>query len=103
VTRSQLIKALAMHNKHLFEKDIAIGVGLVFEHIMEALLSGQRVEVRGFGSFVLRLRAARSVRNPKTGAVSHQKPSYVLHFKPGKALRERVDQSLADLDKRESL
>ena len=69
---------------------------LVFEQIIAALLSGQRVEVRGFGSFVLRLRAARSVRNPKTGAVAQQKPSYVLHFKPGKALRERVDQSLID-------
>ena len=77
MTRSQLIKTLAMQNKQL-------------------LLSGQRVEVRGFGSFVLRLRAARSVRNPKTGAVAHQKPSYVLHFKPGKALRERVNHVLAE-------
>lgn len=96
MTRSQLIKALAMQNKQLFEKDVAIGVRLVFEQIIETLLSGQRVEVRGFGSFVLRLRAARSVRNPKTGAVANQKPSYVLHFKPGKELRERVDQCLAD-------
>ncbi|MBP6103787.1 MAG: HU family DNA-binding protein [Gammaproteobacteria bacterium] len=96
MTRSQLIKTLAMQNKQLYEKNIAIGVHLVFEQIIEALLSGQRVEVRGFGSFVLRLRAARSVRNPKTGAVAHQKPSYVLHFKPGKALRERVNHVLAE-------
>ncbi len=96
MTRSQLIKTLAMQNKQLYEKNIAIAVHLVFEQIIEALLSGQRVEIRGFGSFVLRLRAARSVRNPKTGVAAHQKPSYVLHFKAGKALRERVNHVLAE-------
>ncbi len=93
MTRSQLIKTLAMQNKQLFEKDIAAAVRVVFDQIIEALLHGKRVEIRGFGSFVLRLRAARPVRNPKTGVLAHQKSSYVLHFKAGKALRERVNNT----------
>lgn len=92
VTRSELIKALSLHNQSLFEKDIALAVRLVFDQIIEGLLQGQRVEIRGFGSFSVRLRAARSVRNPKTGAVVQQKPNYVLHFKAGKELRERVNK-----------
>ncbi len=91
MTRSELVKNLSLKNQTLSEKKIAEGVALVFDAMIEALLKGQRIEIRRFGSFVLRLRSARSVRNPKKGAVLYQGPSYVLHFKPGKELRERVD------------
>ena len=63
----------------------------VLEHMADRLASGERIEIRGFGSFSLHFRPGRVGRNPKTGAPVSLPAKYVPHFKPGKELRERVD------------
>ncbi len=63
----------------------------------ETLASGDRIEIRGFGSFSLRRLAARSGRNPKTGELIAVTGRHVPHFKPGKALRERVNLSTSPI------
>ena len=62
-------------------------------HMIQTLASGERVEIRGFGTFNLRYQASRTARNPKTGEVLALPAKYKIHFKPGKELRERVDRS----------
>jgi len=63
----------------------------MLEHMSQALASGERIEIRGFGSFSLSHRPARQGRNPKTGATVMLPERYVPHFRPGKDLRDRVN------------
>ncbi len=92
MTKSELIQCLAAAQPQLDQRDVELGVKGLLERMSQALQSGERIEVRGFGSFSLHHRPARLGRNPKTG-VSVQVPDRrVPHFKPGKELRERVDQ-----------
>ena len=94
MTKSELIEALARKQPHLVYKDVELAVKSLLEQMSHALSSGQRIEIRGFGSFSLHFRPPRVGRNPKTGDAVELKGKHVPHFKPGKELRERVDESL---------
>ncbi|WP_297388786.1 integration host factor subunit beta [Acidiferrobacter sp.] len=92
MTKSELIQSLVASQPQLDQRDVELAVKGLLERMSSALEAGDRIEVRGFGSFCLHHRPARLGRNPKTG-VSVQVPDRrVPHFKPGKELRERVDQ-----------
>ena len=93
MTRSQLIAALSLRHSHLVEGDAALAAKTVLDAMMQAIASGNRIEIRGFGSFALTYRSPRLSRNPKTGERVLTSAKYVPHFKPGKALRERVDEA----------
>lgn len=93
MTKSDLIEALARGQAHLALADVEIGVKHVLDQMTEALAAGERIEVRGFGSFSLHYRAPRVGRNPKTGDAVALPGKHVPHFKPGKELRERVNTS----------
>ncbi len=90
MTRSGLVSALAVRQRHLPVVDVDLAVRALLEAMSEALASGRRIEIRGFGCFSLRYRPPRLARNPKTGAVVAVAAKYVPHFKPGKILRSRV-------------
>ncbi|MGH8272097.1 MAG: integration host factor subunit beta [Gammaproteobacteria bacterium] len=90
MTRSGLVSALAARQGHLPVVDVDLAVRALLEAMSEALASGRRIEIRGYGCFSLRYRPPRLARNPKTGAVVAVAGKYVPHFKPGKTLRERV-------------
>ena len=93
MTKSELIEALAKQQSHLALKDVELAVKCIIEKMNEALATGERIEIRGFGSFSLHLRPPRVGRNPKTGESVTLAKKYVPHFKPGKELRDRVDAS----------
>lgn len=89
--KSQLIGELSKQFPHLPEKDIALSVNHIIEHMSEILSNGGRIEIRGFGSFNLHFRPPRRAHNPKTGEKLITNPKYAVHFKPGKELREKVN------------
>ncbi len=91
MTKSELIQCLAATQPQLDQRDVELAVKGVLERMSSALASGERIEVRGFGSFSLHYRSARIGRNPKTGTSVAVPDRRVPHFKPGKELRERVD------------
>ncbi|RTE87293.1 MULTISPECIES: integration host factor subunit beta [Gammaproteobacteria] len=93
MTKSELIEVLTTKQPQVSPKDVEAGVRGILETMIQSLASGQRIEIRGFGSFSLHYRKPRVGRNPKTGDKVELDGKYVPHFKPGKALRERVDQS----------
>ena len=76
--------------------ELPLAVKMMLDHMAEALAEGERIEIRGFGSFSLHYRAPRLGRNPKTGEKVELAGKYVPHFKPGKELRERVNSSLLE-------
>lgn len=94
MTKSELIERLAEKNQHLQGKDVEIVIKEILEKMAQTLQKGDRIEIRGFGSFSLHYRAPRIGRNPKTGESVKLEGKYVPHFKPGKELRERVNASL---------
>ena len=94
MTRSELIELMASQQNQLTTKDVELAVKLMIDHMAESLTSGERIEIRGFGSFSLHYREARQGRNPKTGDAVELEGKYVPHFKPGKDLRERVNRSI---------
>lgn len=95
MTRAELIDVLAMKQPHISIKLIEKGVKEIFEQMSTALENGIRIEIRGFGSFALRHRPPRAARNPKTGEYVMTEEKYAPHFKPGKELRERVNEGVA--------
>ena len=101
MTKSELMARLAEvfeeknANSELQTKDIEYSVKVLVDTMTRALAKGQRIEIRGFGSFDLNHRPPRIGRNPKTGERVEVPQKYVPHFKPGKELRERVDESAA--------
>lgn len=95
MTKSKLIELLAHKQNHLPYKDVETAVKMLIEQMSESLSSGERIEIRGFGSFSLHFRPPRTGRNPKTGTAVPLSGKYVPHFKPGKELRERVNASYA--------
>ena len=95
MTKSQLIARIAKCQPQLSARDVEMAVNLVLESMSRVLEKGGRVEVRGFGSFSLHYRRPRIGRNPKTGAAVSLSERYVPHFKPGKALRDRVNAGIA--------
>ena len=93
MTRSDLIAALASRFTHLTAKDAEIAVKEILDAIGNSLAQGNRVEIRGFGSFSLNYRPPRTGRNPKSGSPVSVPAKYVPHFKAGKEMRERVEES----------
>ena len=93
MTKSELIDLLSDNQKHLAHLDVELAVKSILEQMSSALADGDRIEIRGFGSFSLHFRAPRMGRNPKTGDAVALPGKHVPHFKPGKSLRERVDFS----------
>ncbi len=91
MTKSELIEVLARKQNHLKDKDVELAVKSLLEQMSHALAMGERIEIRGFGSFSLHFRPPRLGRNPKTGDSVALPGKYVPHFKPGKELRERVN------------
>ena len=94
MTRSELIELMASQQNQLTTKDVELAVKLMIDHMAESLASGERIEIRGFGSFSLHYREPRKGRNPKTGDAVELEAKHVPHFKPGKELRDRVNLSL---------
>jgi len=92
--KSELIERIARKQSHLAYKDVELAVKSLLEQMSNALSSGDRIEIRGFGSFSLHYRPPRSGRNPKIGDSVSLPGKYVPHFKPGKELRERVNNSM---------
>jgi len=92
MTKSELINMLAERQPQLDYKDVELAVKEMLEQMSSVLARGERIEVRGFGSFSLHYRPPRVGRNPKTGETVYVSDKYVPHFKPGKELRERVDK-----------
>ena len=90
MTKSELIERLAKHYPQLVEKDLEVIVKTILDTMCNSLMDGQRVEIRGFGSFDLHYRLPRNGRNPKSGEAVKVPAKYVPHFKPGKELRERA-------------
>ncbi len=93
MTKSELIEALARQQPHLALKDVELAVKCIIDQMSDTLASGERIEIRGFGSFSLHHRPPRIGRNPKTGESVSLTEKFVPHFKPGKELRDRVDAS----------
>jgi integration host factor subunit beta len=91
MTKSELIARLAARFPQLVTKDADYAVKMVLDAMSDALARGDRIEIRGFGSFALNYRPPRVGRNPKSGDKVHVPEKYVPHFKAGKELRERVD------------
>ncbi len=92
MTKSELIEALAREQNHLAYRDVELAVKSILEQMSQALATGGRIEVRGFGSFSLHYRPPRMGRNPKTGESVALSGKHVPHFKPGRELRERVNE-----------
>ena len=93
MTKSELIAQLAERFPQLVAKDADYAVKMILDAMTDALARGDRIEIRGFGSFALNYRPPRTGRNPKSGEKVLVPEKYVPHFKPGKELRERVDLS----------
>lgn len=91
MTKSELVAAVAAHCPELTRKHAELAVNKVFDSMRDALSRGERIEIRGFGSFQVRERAARKGRNPKTGASVAIDDKRVPFFKVGKELRDRVN------------
>lgn len=90
MTRSELIALLAGRFEHLLQRDVRVSVQCITDTISEALAAGERVEIRGFGSFSVNVRSPRTGRNPRTGEAVAIPEQRMPHFKPGKDLRDAV-------------
>ncbi|VAW85589.1 Integration host factor beta subunit [hydrothermal vent metagenome] len=95
MTKSELIEIIARNQTQLAYKDVELSVKALIEQMAQSLSSGERIEIRGFGSFSLHFRPPRVGRNPKTGESVSLTGKYVPHFKPGKELRERVNEAIS--------
>jgi len=91
MTKSELIAKLATANPHLYQRDIERIVTTIFDEITDALASGDRVELRGFGAFSVKQRGARVGRNPRTGDAVEVSEKFIPYFKTGKQLRDKLN------------
>ena len=96
MTKSELIEILSRRQAHLKADDVDMAVKTLLEMMSNALSGGDRIEIRGVGSFSLHFRPPRLGRNPKTGDSVALPGKYVPHFKPGKELRDRVNGGISD-------
>ena len=92
MTKSELIERIVTHQGQLSAKDVELAIKTMLEQMSQCLATGDRIEIRGFGSFSLHYRAPRVGRNPKTGQSVSLDGKFVPHFKPGKELRDRVNE-----------
>jgi integration host factor subunit beta len=95
MTRAELIALLAARQDTLSREDVDAAVRIILRRMSDALAGGERIEIRGFGSFTSVPRPARTARNPRTGEPVAIPARHVPHFKPGKELRERVNAQIA--------
>ena len=93
MTRSDLIHRIAQKQSQIAERDVERAVKIMLDQMAACLAGGRRIEIRDFGSLLLRFRPARVGRNPKTGTPVALPARRALHFKPGKQLRERVNRA----------
>ena len=92
INKKDLIEIIAKEQDQLPYRDIELSVKTIIKSMVNSLKKGERIEIRGFGSFSLRYRKSRVGRNPKSGQSVNIEERYVPHFKPGKNLKERVKQ-----------
>ena len=93
MTKSGLIEEVARRTPHISKKDTEVVVNTIFDAMIESLRAGDRIEIRGFGSFQVKIREARDGRNPKTGDPVHITAKRTPFFKVGKELKEMVDDA----------
>jgi integration host factor subunit beta len=98
MTRSELVTALAKRQPHLLRHDVELIVNCLLKQMADAIAWGERIEIRGFGSFDLHYRAPRIARNPKTNETVDLPAKVVVHFKPGKDMKDRVDAARDQCD-----
>jgi integration host factor subunit beta len=98
MVKSELIARLAEKNPHLYQRDIERFVSTILEEISRALARGDRVELRGFGAYSVKRRAARQARNPRTGEAVYVAEKHVPFFKTGKELRQRLNGQIPSQD-----
>ncbi len=91
MTKSELIARLAEKNPHLYQRDVERIISTIFDEITASLAHGDRVELRGFGTFSIKERSARIGRNPRTGATVGVEAKYTPYFKTGKQLRQKLN------------
>ena len=96
MTKSGLIEEVAKRTPHISKKDTEVVVNTIFDSMIDSLKMGDRIEIRGFGSFQVKMREAREGRNPKTGEPVHISAKRTPFFKVGKELKEMVDRSDGD-------
>jgi integration host factor subunit beta len=96
--KSELIRRISWQNPHLYERDIEKVVNAIFDEMVEALRRGDRVELRGFGAFSVKLRGPRQGRNPRTGAVVAVAKKAMPFFKTGKEMRARLNRETVTSD-----
>ena len=89
--KSELVRALNEKLPELQVKDVELALNCILEQLADAIVQGERIEIRGFGSFNLHHRPPRVARNPKTGEAINLPAKVALHFKPGKEMRDRVN------------
>ena len=93
MTKSELIARLAKCYPKLIAKDAEVAANAILEAMITSLVKGRRIEIRGFGTFKINHRPARTGRNPKSGQAVSVPEKFVPHFKVGRELRERVDSN----------
>jgi integration host factor subunit beta len=96
LTKSELVAYISQEQPQLSEQDVELAVNSILECMSRALVDGERIEIRGFGSMSLHYRPPRIGRNPKTGEKVQVPEKYVPHFKPGANLRKRVDEGFKE-------
>ena len=98
MVKSELIKRVASQNPNLFDRDIEKIVNAILEEMVKALRRGDRVELRGFGAFSVRLRGPHEGRNPRTGAAVPVAKKAWPYFKTGKDMRARLNRETLPSD-----
>jgi integration host factor subunit beta len=101
--KSELIQRISSQNPDLFQRDIEKIVSAILDEMIEALRRGDRVELRGFGTFSVKIRGAHPGRNPRTGAAVAVGKRAFPHFKTGKEMRERLNRETVPSDNPETL
>lgn len=94
--RSELIARIVAQNPHLFAREVEAVVDAILDRVAQALVDGDRVELRDFGTFCVRDREARAGRNPRTGEVVRVEAKAAVHFTPGKRMQARLNRRQAD-------
>ena len=93
MVKSELVQALKNKLPELQTRDVELAVNCILSQMADTLAQGQRIEIRGFGSFDCWHKSSRLTRNPKTGAAIHSPATVTVHFKPGKDMKDRVNAS----------
>jgi integration host factor subunit beta len=98
VVKSELVRAIHKKLPEIQLSEVEAAVNCLLKHMADALVQGERIEIRGFGSFNLHHRPPRSARNPKTGEMFQLPEKVAVHFKPGKEMKNRVNAARDQCD-----